>query len=90
MRNWKLSKKLTIGIALIVFMGMILLYMTANTTLRKSIQEAENSNMEHMLNAQTSLIEEYIARQECLLTAYSKAPVVREFLKDVENQEKKK
>ncbi|MCI5727336.1 MAG: methyl-accepting chemotaxis protein [Clostridium sp.] len=89
MRNWKLSKKLTIGIALIVFMGMILLYMTANTTLRKSIQEAENSNMEHMLNAQTSLIEEYIARQECLLTAYSKAPVVREFLKDVENQEKK-
>lgn len=89
MRNWKLSKKLTLGIALIVFMGMILLYMTANTTLRKSTQEAENSNMEHMLNAQTSLIEEYIARQEHLLTAYSKAPVVREFLKDVENQEKK-
>lgn len=88
MKNWKLSKKLTLGITLIVMICMSLLYLTANKSLKGLIKETEHSHKESVLNAQTSLIEEYVTRQEELLTAYSKTPVVREFLKDVDNVEK--
>lgn len=90
MKNWKLSRKLTLGIMLIVIICMSLLYVTANRTLKKFTQESEHSHMENVLNAQTSLIEEYVTRQEALLTAYSKTPVVRELLKDAKNEEKLK
>ena len=88
MKNWKLSRKLTLGIMLIVILCMSLLYVTANRTLKGLIQESEQSHMESMLAAQTSLIEEYVTRQEELLIAYSKTPAVRELLKDVNNTEK--
>lgn len=88
MKNWKLSRKITLGIMLIVILCMSLLYMTANQTLKGVMQESERNHMESMLVAQTSLIEEYVNRQENLLIAYSKTPVVRELLKDVKNAEK--
>lgn len=88
MKNWKLSRKLTLGIMLIVMICMSLLYGTANTTLKGLIKESEHNHKESVLDAQTSLIEEYITGQEALLTAYSKTPVVRELLKDVNNKEK--
>lgn len=44
--------------------------------------------MESMLRAETSLIKDYVTRQEDLLTAYSKTPMVRDLLKDVNNKEK--
>lgn len=88
MKNWKLSNKLTLGIMIIVFACMSLLYGTANQTLKKLIKDSEQSHMENMLTAQTSLINEYITRQEESLIAYSKTPTVRELLKDVNNTEK--
>lgn len=90
MKNWKLSRKLTLGITLIVIICMSLLYVTANKTLKGIIQKSEHSNMESVLTAQTSLIEEYVTRQEELLIAYSKTPAIRELLKDVNNKEKLK
>ena len=88
MRNWKLSRKLTLGIMLIVIVCMSLLYATANRTLKRLIQESEHSHMDSVLAAETSLIEEYVTRQEELLIAYSKTPAIRELLKDVSNAEK--
>ena len=88
MKNWKLSNKLTLGIMIIVFACMSLLYGTANQTLKKLIKDSEQSHMENMLTAQTSLINEYITRQEESLIAYSKTPTVRELLKDINNTEK--
>lgn len=88
MKNWKLSRKITLGIMLIVIICMSLLYATANKTLKGLIQESEYSHKESVLTAQTSLIEEYVKRQEELLIAYSKTPAVRELLKDVNNAEK--
>lgn len=85
MKNWKLSRKLTMGIMLIVIICMSLLYMTANRTMRGLIQELEQNHMESVLAAQTSLIEEYVTRQEELLIAYSRTPAIRELLKDVNN-----
>lgn len=90
MKNWKLSKKITLGIAIMVLICMSLLYMTARSTLRGVMRETEHKQLESVQTAQTSLIEEYVTRQEQLLTAYSKTPVIREVLKDVNNTEKVK
>lgn len=88
MKNWKLSKKITLGIMLIVILCMSLLYITANRTLKGMMQKSERNHMESMVEAQTSLIKEYVTRQENLLSAYSRTPVVRELLKDTGNAEK--
>ena len=60
MKNLKLSSKITLGIMLIVFCCMSLLYLTANRTMKGMMQESERNHMENMLEAQTSLIEEYV------------------------------
>lgn len=88
MKNWKLSRKITLGIMAIVILCMGLLYITANKTLNGMMQESERSHMESMLVGQTGLIKEYVTHQEDILSAFSKAPAVREFLKDIENPEK--
>lgn len=88
MKNWRLSRKLTLGITLIVIICMGLMYATANKTLKGLIKDLEQKHMESVLNSQTSLIEEYVTRQEELLIAYSKTPAIRELLKDVDNKEK--
>lgn len=88
MRNWKLSRKITLGILLIVSLCMGLLYMVAHRTLKGLMQESEREHMDNMLAAETSLIKEYVTRQESLLASYSRTPVVRELLKDAGNGEK--
>lgn len=88
MKNWKLSSKITLGIMLIVVLCMSLLYFTANKTMNSMMQESERSHMESILKGQTGLIEEYVAHQEDLLTAYSKSRSVRELLKDTQNKGK--
>lgn len=88
MKNWKLSRKITLGIALIVILCMSLLYFTANRTITKVMQESESAHMTDNLSAQSTIIDEYVSRQEDILTAYSKAPAVRELLKDPKNEEK--
>lgn len=88
MRNWKLSRKITLGILLIVSLCMGLLYMVAHRTLKGLMQESEREHMDNMLAAETSLIKEYVTRQESLLASYSRTPIVRELLKDAGNEEK--
>ncbi len=90
MKNWKLSRKITLGITLIVIVCMSLLYVTANRTLKGIMQESERNNMKSILVAQSSLIEEYVTSQESLLKAYSKTPAVIALLKDVNNADKQK
>lgn len=89
MKNWKLRTKITLGITLIVILCMGLLYITANRKLKGMMQESERNHMYSVLKAQTSLIEEYVIRQEKLLIAYSKTPAVRTLLKDANNAEKR-
>lgn len=90
MKNWKLSRKVTLGITLIVVICMGLLYIMANKTMNGMMQKSDHAQMESNLMAQTSLIKEFVAHQEDLLAAYSKAPAVRELLKDVNNSKKQK
>lgn len=88
MKNWKLGTKITMGITIIVIICMSLLYVTANKTMNGMMQESELNNMKNTLKAQTSLVNEYVSRQESILTAYSKTPCIRDFLKDVNNSDK--
>lgn len=60
----------------------------ANKTINNMLKQSERNQMETNLLAQTSLIDQYVNNQEELLIAYSKAPAVRELLKDVNNAEK--
>lgn len=88
MKNWKLSRTITLGITIIVIVCISLLYVMANKTINNMMKQSERNQMETNLLAQTSLIDEYVNNQEELLIAYSKAPAVRELLKDVHNAEK--
>lgn len=88
MKNWNLSRKITLGIMIIVILCMGLLYVTADNTLKRMMQDSEHSHMESMLGAEAGLIKGYVTGQEAILTAYSKTPMVRDLLKDVNNQEK--
>lgn len=88
MKNWKLGTKITLGITIIVIICMSMLYLTANKTLTSMMQETERSNMANSLSAQTALINEYISRQESILTAYSMAPCIRDFLKNITDTDK--
>lgn len=88
MKNWKLSRTITLGIMVIVIIGISLLYVMANNTMNNMLKQSERNHMETSLLAQSSLIDEYVNKQENLLIAYSKAPIVRELLKDINNSEK--
>ena len=90
MRNIKMGTKITCAITMIILLCMGLLYATANRTMNVLMQKSERNQMQGNLRAQTKLIEEYVAHQEDLLIAYSKAPAVRDFLKNVNNKEKQK
>ena len=86
MKNQKMSTKITLAILLVTGICMILLYVMANRSMTKMMKESELDQFHASLSAQTSLIEEYIAHQEDLLIAYSKAPIVAEFLKNPDNE----
>ena len=88
MKNWKLSKKIALGIMCIVVLCMCMLYITANGILKTLINNSERKHMQDNLQSQTRMIEEYVARQESILTAYSKTPAIKEALKDPTNTEK--
>ena len=85
MKNWKLSKKIALGIMCIVVLCMCMLYITANGILKTLINNSERKHVQDNLQSQARMIQEYIARQESILTAYSKTPVIRDALKDPSN-----
>lgn len=51
MKNWRLSRKLTLGITLIVIICMGLMYATANKTLKGLIKDLEQKHMESVLKS---------------------------------------
>ncbi len=87
MKNMKLRNKLTLGVFITVAFGMLLLYFTANTTIKNMIQDSENTNHNNVLSAQASLINQYVNEQENLLEQYSHEPIFVDLLKDPENPE---
>lgn len=90
MKNQKMSTKIAAAITLVVIICISLLYVIASNRMNALMKQSEIDHMKASLHAQTNLIEEYIIHQEDLLTAFSKAPVVIDFLKNPEDPEKQK
>ncbi len=89
MKNQKMSTTITIAITLVVTVCISLLYIIANRSMASMMKTSEMANLHASLDAQTNIIEEYLAHQEELLIAYSKSPEVIEFLKAPTDEEKK-
>ena len=54
------------------------------------MKQSQIENLNTSLTAQTSIINEYVTHQEDLLTAFSENSVVRDFLKNPKDAQKKK
>lgn len=90
MKNQKMSTKIAAAITLVIIICISLLYVIASNRMNAMMKQSEIDHMEASLHAQTKLIEEYISHQEDLLTAFSKSPIVVDFLKNPEDPEKQK
>lgn len=90
MKNQKMSTKITLAILLVVTICICLLYVIANRSMTTVMKKSAMKNLHASLDVQTQIIEEYIDHQEHLLVIYSKDNLIRDFLKDPENAEKRK
>lgn len=89
-KNRKLRSKLTTMITLLVVICIVLLYVSAQSGMTALMKESAQEQMKSALNAQTTLIEEYVAHQEDLLEEYGINPLVVDYLSDLSNPEKQK
>lgn len=89
-RNLKLKTTLTTVITFTTVICIFFLFtgMRAGTT--SLMKENAMNQMAFALTAQNTLIEEYIHHQEELLIEYGSNPIIADYLKDVNNQEKQK
>lgn len=90
MKTRKMRTTITLAILPVTAICMLLLYLIANKNMTKMMKQSELDHLHSTLNAQTGLIEEYITHQEDLLIAYSKAPVVADFLKNPNDEKLQK
>ena len=90
MKNRKMSTALTFRISVVTLVCISLLYMIASHDITTLLKHSEMKNMHSFLNAQTNIIEEYVTHQEDLLIAFSKSPVIVDFLKDPADEDKQR
>lgn len=89
-KNLKMRLSLTIVILSLTIICICLLYFTANSGMTDLMKESAINRMNAELNAQATLIEEYIDHQEDVLKEYSIDPVIKEYLKDISDESKLK
>lgn len=82
MKNRKMSTAITAAILLVNLVCIMLLYLVANTTMTTMMKRSEMENLHASLNVQTKIIQEYIRHQEDMLSTYGDSDLVREFLKN--------
>lgn len=89
-KNRKLRTTLTSVITLVTVVCIALLYVSAQSGMTTLMKKSALENMKASLNAQTTLIEEYVDHQEDLLEEYSINPIVADYLKELSNEGKQK
>lgn len=85
LRNRKLSTIITMAISVVVTICILLLFLISNNSMMTAMKEAAINNMATSLEAETKMIEEYVANAETLMLSYSKAPVITRLLKEPGN-----
>jgi len=89
-KNLKLSTVITGVVSVVVAVCMLMLFLLSNNSMMTAMKETSINNMNTSLEAKTQTIEEYVENSECLMLAYSKAPVLAELLKNPGNAELQK
>lgn len=90
MKNRRMSTTLTCLIGIVVVVCIAMLHGISSTNMNSITKEAELNQMSSSLHAQTELIKEFVTHQEDLLIGFGKSSVVRDFLKNPEDETKKK
>lgn len=81
MKNLRMSTVITAIISLVTAACILLLFLTASSSMMQSMRQTALDNMQTSLEARVAIIEGYVDKAEKLLIAYAKAPVVAELLK---------
>ena len=84
-KNQKMSTVITFIISVMTAVCMLLLFITASNNMVGNMRETAMDNMQTSLESKTAIIDEYVKSAEDLLTAFSKAPVITEMLKNPDN-----
>lgn len=90
MKNRKMSTTLTCLIGIVVVVCVAMLHGFSSNNMNAITKEAELKQMSSSLHAQTELIKEFVTHQEDLLIGFGKSSVVRDYLKNPENEYKRK
>lgn len=88
MKKLSIGMKISLAIFVIVAVVMFLLFVSASKSTKGVLLSTKDSTTTRQLNAQVAIVAQYIERQEELLIAYSVSPVLREYLKDTDNDQK--
>ena len=89
-KNLRMRLSLTIVILSLTICCICMLYFTAKIGMQEMMEDTAVETMQRDLNAQSALIQEYIDHQEDLLREFSIDPVVKDYLKDLDNPVKQK
>ena len=87
-KNMKMRLSLTLVILSVTICCICLLFFSAKSGMTSLMQKSALNNMQAELNAQTTLIEEYITHQEDLLAEYSISPLVKDYLNNLSDSKK--
>lgn len=85
-KNWKLSTTITVTSSIAVIFCMVLLFITVKASFSTVIENTAMDNMKTSLEAKECVIDEYISNSEAQLISYSKAPCLKELLKNPDNK----
>jgi len=70
-----------------IILGILVMFFIANTNHTKALSKGASDNMDTYLNAQTSLINEFVERSEKELLLFSKAPAIKNLLLNPDDEE---
>lgn len=89
-KNLKMRTVLTCVISIVTVACIACLYLSAQSGMTALMKKSALENMKSALNAQTTLIEEYVDHQEDLLVEYGVNPLVADYLKNLSDEAKRK
>lgn len=87
MKSMKMKTKIILVVAIVLAIGMAVLYAIANKNTTGSMEVSSNNTMDTYLDSQAAAINQFVTESEQKLLLFSKAPVIAEFLQNPEDEE---
>ncbi len=90
LKNLKMKTVITLTVALVVCVCIGFLFIIANKNITNAMMDSAKAEMQLSLESKTQLVNNFVNESERLLVAYSKAPVLSEYLKNLDDTKLKK